>query len=690
MQRPPEFGSICPHFALWAIDVFATAECRPCTATAMVRQTGGPRVGSQIPLTKYAGRANPFPSRPVVSKIDPRCDSTPELTSHDARSYEVQVLPNHLKGTSFTCAPCRRKKRRCDGATPVCGRCARSINANLCTYTPASDLVQYQSTLRKGLACVPCRQRKKRCDAGRPHCSTCKAIGKLDQCVYTDQPRKSPSGKAQTDTTQPSDNSPPPTPEIPNFVPAESEPLFGDAVFLADPLAPTSSAVQMTEPDITRIPLVDVFFSSNSFQNHSSQTSDRNLDGLTLAIRALFMAYNSRMGYVLTPAKSDAIVEGDFTNPSVHPYFIHLSNMLGCYLYQETHLDFRLLYLNSLLVTACRESVTTLTEDVDPLACTQANLLAAQTFIYTNRVSHGLQYFHSVRDIVNRRHLRLVPPQTPGGNNSGLFQLTQDARERISLLSQVLYVDVYLSLMHEESGNQFSRLETEFRFHLPLAYPDMQRDPVVMRTGSMLLIRDAIRQMDTIGSSGTVTVAWHTATVKILVDLTYLVDQMLPLMEQFEQVQDHDRSLCLRYTSIISLTTIAEIHNMLSNTTPDSRIKRLESLQTLAQLTEEIPWNLRHLMDQYICICWDRSIALVNSLPAPELGDLSRDVFVAVMSHAKTEYGNCPPSASAEPNSLCVNLRAVDERLRMACEAQYLIPASASSIDEDISQMVNF
>lgn len=101
---------------------------------------------------------------------------------------------------------------------------------------------------------------------------------------------------------------------------------------------------------------------------------------------------------------------------------------------------------------------------------------------------------------------------------------------------------------------------------------------------------------------GTVTVPWHTATVKVLMDLTYLVDQMLPLMEQFEQVQDHDRSLCLRYTSIISLTTIAELHNVLSNTTPDSRVKRLDSLQTLAQLTEEIPWNLRHLMDQYICV----------------------------------------------------------------------------------------
>ena len=101
---------------------------------------------------------------------------------------------------------------------------------------------------------------------------------------------------------------------------------------------------------------------------------------------------------------------------------------------------------------------------------------------------------------------------------------------------------------------------------------------------------------------GNVTVAWHTAMVKILMDLTFLVDQMLPLMEQFEQVQDHDRGICLRYTSIISLTMIAEIHNVLSNTTPDSRIKRLDSLQTLAQLTEEIPWNLCHLMDQYICV----------------------------------------------------------------------------------------
>ena len=65
-------------------------------------------------------------------------------------------------------------------------------------------------------------------------------------------------------------------------------------------------------------------------------------------------------------------------------------------------------------------------------------------------------------------------------------------------------------------------------------------------------------------------------------------------------------------------------------------------------------------------------------------------MFVAVMSHAKTEYGNRPSSVSTDPGSLCANLRAVDERLRLACEAQYILPGSASGMDEDISQMVNF
>ena len=89
-------------------------------------------------------------------------------------------------------------------------------------------------------------------------------------------------------------------------------------------------------------------------------------------------------------------------------------------------------------------------------------------------------------------------------------------------------------------------------------------------------------------------------------------------------------------------------------------------------------------------VCWDRAITLVDSLPASELRDLSPDMFVAVISHAKTEYGNRPSAVSTDPNSLCANLRAVDERLRMACGAQCMIPGSGSSMDDEMSQMVNF
>jgi len=63
---------------------------------------------------------------------------------------------------------------------------------------------------------------------------------------------------------------------------------------------------------------------------------------------------------------------------------------------------------------------------------------------------------------------------------------------------------------------------------------------------------------------------------------------------------------------------------------------------------------------------------------------------VAVMSHAKTEYGNRASGISPDPNYLCANLRAVDERLRMACEAQSMIPAAASGVDEVTLQMMNF
>lgn len=63
---------------------------------------------------------------------------------------------------------------------------------------------------------------------------------------------------------------------------------------------------------------------------------------------------------------------------------------------------------------------------------------------------------------------------------------------------------------------------------------------------------------------------------------------------------------------------------------------------------------------------------------------------MAVMDHAKLEYGNRPSGLSTDADSLSANLRAVDERLRMACEAHSMVPAVVSTVDEDFSQLLNF
>ena len=55
---------------------------------------------------------------------------------------------------------------------------------------------------------------------------------------------------------------------------------------------------------------------------------------------------------------------------------------------------------------------------------------------------------------------------------------------------------------------------------------------------------------------------------------------------------------------------------------------------------------------------------------------------MAVMSQAKAEYSNRSFGVSADSNSLRANLRAVDERPRMACATQYMVPTAASSIDD--------
>ena len=91
-----------------------------------------------------------------------------------------------------SCETCRKYKKKCDGATPVCGVCR--MKGTACQYLPKrpagrpkkARVEKKESEVVYRKSCEECRRRRVRCDGQRPACSGCDSKGLI--CVY--QPRK--------------------------------------------------------------------------------------------------------------------------------------------------------------------------------------------------------------------------------------------------------------------------------------------------------------------------------------------------------------------------------------------------------------------------------------------------------------------------------------------------------------------
>ncbi|KAF9019697.1 hypothetical protein BDZ89DRAFT_1139154 [Hymenopellis radicata] len=67
--------------------------------------------------------------------------------------------------------------------------CSRARKTVQCVYLDVevgAGAAVKQDLLRKGAACAPCRSKKKKCDGKLPFCNTCKVAGKEDECQYND------------------------------------------------------------------------------------------------------------------------------------------------------------------------------------------------------------------------------------------------------------------------------------------------------------------------------------------------------------------------------------------------------------------------------------------------------------------------------------------------------------------------
>ncbi|PHH82221.1 hypothetical protein CDD83_3326 [Cordyceps sp. RAO-2017] len=155
-----------------------------------------------------AGSSPPPPPNPVRSSSPPSgCRSrsgsgsrspshtpSPSSGSRSPSSSRLDARPDRRldyrpKRSSATCATCRTRKVRCNGARPLCSNCQRL--GFPCSYgddaAAAADAARPDSChavprRRVKRACLTCHARKARCSGHLPACDRCRAQGL--ECVY--------------------------------------------------------------------------------------------------------------------------------------------------------------------------------------------------------------------------------------------------------------------------------------------------------------------------------------------------------------------------------------------------------------------------------------------------------------------------------------------------------------------------
>lgn len=86
------------------------------------------------------------------------------------------------KKSTSTCATCRQRKVRCNGARPICSNCQRL--GFPCSYDESDADAWHMALPRRRVkqACLTCHSRKARCSGHVPSCERCRAQG--IECVY--------------------------------------------------------------------------------------------------------------------------------------------------------------------------------------------------------------------------------------------------------------------------------------------------------------------------------------------------------------------------------------------------------------------------------------------------------------------------------------------------------------------------
>ena len=168
----------------------------------------------------------------------------------------------------------------------------------------------------------------------------------------------------------------------------------------------------------------------------------------------------SKLGIYLRQEKQDAIMRGDVSNTVVNRLWIYMAQTIGIH-FCGTKISPFLIRLHAIHAQLMWEEVIDVQKGDDwELKVHLGYALAACNFLV--RLVHStMLYVRKCCELVNAMDLRFVPAygRPP--------EFSEDARENLTALSQLIYLDNYLFLTCDgPSPKQTARIEEEFRYEL--------------------------------------------------------------------------------------------------------------------------------------------------------------------------------------------------------------------------------
>ncbi len=127
---------------------------------------------------------------------------------------------------------------------------------------------------------------------------------------------------------------------------------------------------------------------------------------------------------------------GDFNSTHVHPSLIHVAQLQGCMIWQESNRTTSLATVEFIELEAAR---SLLTADTAPLIQLQIHNTLGLYLLCRRRFSEGSEQLHLASEVVRRHGLRFVPSADVW---DPLVEYAPADEELVCALSHLLYINV--------------------------------------------------------------------------------------------------------------------------------------------------------------------------------------------------------------------------------------------------------